>query len=50
MNLLILKLTATSIKSQSLFITILIINVSLLQVIIQKLLNNFTQLDAHLNK
>ncbi len=50
MNLLISRLTATSIKLQSLLITILIINVSLLQVMIQKLLDSFTQLNACLNE
>ncbi len=50
MNLLALRSVTTSIKLQFLFITILIINVSLLQVIVQKLLNNFIQLNVHLNE
>ena len=50
MNLFILRLTITSIKLQSLFTAILIINVSLLQVIVWKLLDSFTQLDACLNE
>ena len=50
MNLLILRSVTASIKLQSLSAAILIINVSLLQVIIQKLLNSFTQLDVCLNK
>ncbi len=50
MNLLILRLAAASIKLQSLFIAILIINVSLLQVIVQKLLDNFIQLNVYLNE
>ncbi len=50
MNLFISRLVATLIKLQSLLIAILIIDVSLLQVIIQKLLDSFIQLDVYLNK
>ena len=50
MNLLILRSVTTSIKLQSLLITILIIDISLLQVIVQKLLDNSTQLNVYLNK
>ena len=50
MNLFISRLVATLIKLQSLLIAILVIDVSLLQVIIQKLLDSFIQLDVYLNK
>ncbi len=50
MNLFILRLITALIKLQLLFIAILIINVSLLQVIVWKLLDSFTQLDACLNE
>ncbi len=50
MNLFILRLAAALIKSQSLFIIILIIDISLLQVIVWKLLDSFTQLDVCLNE
>ncbi len=50
MNLLVLRSVTASIKSQSLLITILITDVSLLQVIVQKLLDDFIWLDAHLNE
>jgi len=50
MNLLILRSVTTSIKLQSLLTAILIINISLLQVIVQKLLDSSAQLDVYLNK
>jgi len=50
MNLLTSRSAATPIKSQPLSAAILIIDVPLLQVIVWKLLDSFTQLGEHLNK